>query len=268
MGYHKENIWVVVKTYPNLSSKYDETVCVGGVNDQGEWRRLYPIRFRDLPYDKQFKKFQWITLDIKNYTKNEKCMRRESHKVKDETIVLGRVLDTKDGWKKRNKLLFDEFELLNKSVEELRELRDSTKGDCISMGFIKPIIEDFKRTPKADCREWERALIEGSQSTLSEFFTGEKYQSPLDHIPYKFSYVFKCNDDSCTGHDIMCEDWELYQLYRAMKEKYDEEVGWEKTKQKYYDFMIERNVHFIMGTESKYNKFLIIGVYYPPLPKT
>ena len=43
-----------------------------------------------------------------------------------------------------------------------------------------------------------------------------------------------------------------------------EEVGWEKTKERYLDYILSRDVYFFMGTESRYNKFLIIGVYYPP----
>ena len=34
--------------------------------------------------------------------------------------------------------------------------------------------------------------------------------------------------------------------------------------EKYFDYMKTRNLHFIVGTESRYNKYLIIGLYYPP----
>lgn len=56
-------VLITVKTYPIPSSKYDELVCTAGVTETGDFVRLYPINFRDLPYDKQFTKYQWIEVD-------------------------------------------------------------------------------------------------------------------------------------------------------------------------------------------------------------
>ena len=44
----QEEILITVKTYPTLSKKYHELVCTAGVNTEGEWRRLYPVQFRQL----------------------------------------------------------------------------------------------------------------------------------------------------------------------------------------------------------------------------
>ena len=73
----KEKILILVKTYPNLSKKYKETVCVAGITDFGEWRRLYPIPFRKLPFDMRFKKFNWIEAETSKNNK-EKLKRKES----------------------------------------------------------------------------------------------------------------------------------------------------------------------------------------------
>ena len=35
-----------VKTYPTISSKYDELVCTAGFREDGTWVRIYPIQFR------------------------------------------------------------------------------------------------------------------------------------------------------------------------------------------------------------------------------
>lgn len=48
-------VLITVKTYPIPSSKYDELVCTAGVTEAGDFVRLYPINFLDLPYDKQYK---------------------------------------------------------------------------------------------------------------------------------------------------------------------------------------------------------------------
>ena len=62
MDFFKKKILIVVKTYPNPSKQNKETVCVAGVLLEAppSWIRIYPIPFRDLPYDQQFKKYQII----------------------------------------------------------------------------------------------------------------------------------------------------------------------------------------------------------------
>jgi hypothetical protein len=258
----KKRIVVLVKTYPNLSKTYDETVCVAGIDlDSKEWIRLFPIRFRKLPLHKQFKKWQVIEADVQKT--NDKFLRKESHKVKDDSIkiikeapVRGSPKQRQEWWRFRNSILLAHT---NKSVEELEELY---KNDKTSLGLVKPKeLVDFCYAPIESCREWEQALMEGTQTLLF----GGKYKTPLEKIPHRFSFKFKCDDSRCTGHDMMCEDWELFQLYRAMRQKYDESVALVKVKQKYFDWMKKRDFYFIIGTESRFNHSLIIGLYYPPV---
>ncbi|MCF8054554.1 MAG: hypothetical protein K9K75_04975 [Deltaproteobacteria bacterium] len=56
------SVFITVKTYPTLSSKYDELVCTAGILDDGSWVRIYPLPFRKLDYEKKYKKYQWIKL--------------------------------------------------------------------------------------------------------------------------------------------------------------------------------------------------------------
>jgi len=255
----KEKIIIVAKTYPNLSKKYDETVCVAGITEGGKWIRLFPVRFRALPTHKKFKKFDTIEADI-DY-KRDKFSRRESHKVDDFTIsIVGRlpVNSTKQGkknWDKRREILLSN---LDNSLEEL-ELEKLSKNKTI--GIIKPRkIVDFFKKNISECRDWEKSLIDGTQKTL--FGT---YTSPLDKIPYWMGYNFYCNNLECKGHNMMCEDWEMMQLFRTMKQKYgSDETAFSKVREKFFDWMEKRDVYFIVGTESRWNKFLIISVFYPP----
>jgi len=257
-----KRIVVLVKTYPNLSKTYDETVCVAGIDlDSKEWIRLFPIRFRKLPEHKKFKKWQVIEALVQKT--NDKFSRRESYRVKDDSIkiikeapVRGSPKQKAEWWKFRNSILLPH---LNKSIEELEELYQKNK---ISLGLIKPKeLLDFYRAPMESCREWERALIEGTQTLLF----GGSYKTPLEKIPYKFSFKFMCNDEKCTGHDIMCEDWELLESWRSWQKTYKtDDLLWQKFKEKYFDWMKKRDFYFIVGTESRFNNFLVIGLYYPP----
>tara|TARA_Y100000815_G_scaffold104750_1_gene93764 strand:+ start:111 stop:284 length:174 start_codon:yes stop_codon:yes gene_type:complete len=50
-----KRILITGKTYPNPARKGVEVSCVGGVTEEGNWIRLFPIPFRLLADDKQFK---------------------------------------------------------------------------------------------------------------------------------------------------------------------------------------------------------------------
>ncbi len=53
-GKQKLKVLITVKTYPIPSAKYDELVCTAGVTETGDFIRLYPINFRDLPFSQCF----------------------------------------------------------------------------------------------------------------------------------------------------------------------------------------------------------------------
>ena len=45
MTYERKRIFILVKTYPTASKRYRETVCTAGIQEDGTWIRLYPVRF-------------------------------------------------------------------------------------------------------------------------------------------------------------------------------------------------------------------------------
>ena len=53
MDFITKKILILVKTYPSLSKKYEELVCTAGMDENGDWFRLYPIPFRKLKDQKQ-----------------------------------------------------------------------------------------------------------------------------------------------------------------------------------------------------------------------
>ncbi|MEJ7710333.1 MAG: hypothetical protein WKF84_10830 [Pyrinomonadaceae bacterium] len=72
--YEEKRVLIWGKTYPELSSKYFETVCTGVVLEDGSPVRLYPVPYRYL--SDQFHKYQWITARI---AKNDSDCRPESY---------------------------------------------------------------------------------------------------------------------------------------------------------------------------------------------
>jgi hypothetical protein len=87
-------VLITVKTYPNPSVKYDELVCNAGFLENGKWVRIYPIKFRALPYQQQYKKYNWIELDLLRKTDD---FRQESYRPRqgiDEDIKIVGHIDT------------------------------------------------------------------------------------------------------------------------------------------------------------------------------
>ena len=93
----------------------------------------------------------------------------------------------------------------------------------------------------------------------------------VQKVPYKFSYCFE--DDSGRKSQLMIEDWEIGMLYMncLKRAKGNESIAVAKVRQKYLDEFSKRDLHFFLGTTKQFhnvapNPFIIIGVFYPPLP--
>jgi hypothetical protein len=120
-------VLIAVKTYPTLSSKYDELVCTAGFREDGSWIRLYPVPLRKKSYNEQYKKYDWIEVDL---VKNESDFRPESFRPKTidtEIKVVGHI-GTNDGtWEERKQIC------LGKIYSNLTELiaQAKEKNTCI-----------------------------------------------------------------------------------------------------------------------------------------
>jgi len=245
-------VLVVAKTYPLPSLKYKELVCTGGVLEDGSFVRLYPIDYRYRSYNQWFKKYQWIELEIE---KNEDDPRPESYRPVDsaEIRVLGEPIKTKKNWAERK-----EFVLAG-GVNTMCELNKKGESEK-TFGIIKPKLVKGVEVEEDD-REWKaewKALFE--QYNLF----GDDHK-PLEKIPFKFRYVFECEAHGCKGHRMMNADWEIGQLYRAMRDKFNsEEIAVEKVKQKMLECCSEKfDTHFFVGTIRKYGTWIIVGTFWP-----
>lgn len=132
-------VLIAVKTYPTLSTKYDELVCTAGFLEDGRWVRIYPIPFRKLEYEKRYSKYDWVEIDL---VKNVSDFRPESHKpwsIESAFNVVGHV-NTNDSWQQRKEIV------LKKIYTNLTQLIDEAKDKRIatSLATFKPTeILDF-----------------------------------------------------------------------------------------------------------------------------
>jgi hypothetical protein len=101
----KTKVLITVKTYPAISKKYDELVCTAGFREDGSWIRIYPIQFRKRSYAEQYKKYDWIELDL---IKNNSDFRPESFRpVSHETPIIktGEIKPDGDTWEERRNIV-------------------------------------------------------------------------------------------------------------------------------------------------------------------
>lgn len=245
---------VTVKTYPHPSESYMELVCTAGLREDGSFMRLYPVDYRYRPYWEWYEKYQWIEVTVE---KNEKDPRPESYRPVEGSSIrpLGPRIDPQQGtWALRKEIV------LAKPIHTMcwHESHDQRE---VSLGLIRPREVLDLKVEEID-REWKSQWL--------KFFDQRQLfgpqRKPLEKIPYKFSYVFKCEEPGCNGHTKMIEDWELGALYLKMREKYlDEHVAIEKVKDKFLGKLCAQNIdtHFFVGTVLSHGTYVVLGVFWP-----
>ncbi len=267
----REKILITVKTYPTLSKKYAELVCTAGVNEAGEWRRIYPIPFRQLNSNQKYKKYQWIEVDLKKASRDR---RPESYIVAGRLELSDDVIPTNDRWYLRREAFINKVEI----HEDLNKLIKSAHENILSLAVFRPykwldfVVESVER-------EWdpEKLAILEAQKKQGDLFrdaeTVAKDLEVVNKLPYKFSYQFQ--DIKGKKSKLMIEDWEIGALYwnclRGVKNVEEDAV--KKVHQKYWDNFVQntkQDTLLILGTTLQFhnkkarNPFVIVGVI--PLP--
>jgi hypothetical protein len=266
-------VLIAVKTYPSLSSKYDELVCTAGFLENGNWIRIFPIPFRKLEYDKRYNKYDWVEIDL---TKNTSDFRPESYKplsIENAFNVVGHI-DTHNNWQQRKDIVLKKvYTNLTQLIVEAKDKKIAT-----SLATFKPTeILDFTIEPVE--REWDKkklATLKAKAQQLQLFQNAENPFEVVNKLPFKFSYRFK--DDEGTVSKLMVEDWEIGALYWKMLAKYDshdrEAKACADVRKKYLDDHARtKDVYLFLGTSQQFhfvgpNPFMIIGTFYPKFPAT
>jgi hypothetical protein len=264
----KTKVLITVKTYPSISSKYDELVCTAGFREDGTWIRIYPVPFRKKAYEEQYKKYDWIEIDL---VKNKSDFRPESYRPHshDTEIKIIDHIDPINNWVERKKFV------LGKVYTNLKELiaEAHNKDICTSLAVFKPSsIEDFEIKPVE--RNWDKvkiAKLEEERKQLNLFKQPEAPFEVVNKLPYKFSYVF--TDIQGYKSTMMIEDWEIGQLYWNCLKKHegDENMATSDVKKKYFDdFAKTKDLYLFLGTSQLHhfpskNPFMIIGTFHPKM---
>lgn len=229
----KEEMLVLAKTKFIPSTKYGETTCVAGVIKSGNYRRIYPILYKDFMKTK-FQKRDWIQYEIREDDNSD--TRKESLKIKPESIKIIK----KEPIDSFNRLISE------KQSNSLEHLSAQYRVDGTSLGIIKvkELLDlKIKRSPV------------------------EKYKRGMhiDSVDIKAKYRWKCYGPDCKGHFTLLLDSEFIGLCSNLKKRGLSELEIDDTlKDKFLEWMKTRSISFMMGSHNVHRShFMVISVFYP-----
>jgi hypothetical protein len=249
---------VTVKAYPTPSVKYYEAVCVAGIRTdtpRPEWVRLYPVNFRDLTEDQQFKKYDEIEVTGRTHSSDT---RPESFRPDTTTI---RIL----GHRGRNKRWSERRALVEPIlVESMCAVKQAQREAGTSLGAFRPhtVIDVI---PKKEADDWSAE----DRDKLSQMTLWGPNKKVLEKIPWRWRMRYSCGA-GCT-HTQTIIDWEIGEAWRSWRHLYPpDEVPLRIRDQWLNDLCGEsKDTVFFVGNQHQHpGSFLLLGIFWPPKAKS
>lgn len=262
-----ERVLILVKTYPVISSSYIELVCTAGLREDGTWVRIYPVSFRRMNEESKYKKYQWVSLELK---KRDQDFRPESYSpVNLDSMKLGEIVDRwEDRWRivRKSRIFTNMNELIRLSKRENGALSLAVfKPSKIRRFAVRPDESQWPKNKLEKIEQWRR------QGTLLDDENDEEIRRTfqiVEKIPYSFSYEFE--DDAGKLHRMSIEDWETGILFlKCRRYCATEKLAVEQVRAKYEEMSRSEHLHLYLGTvfenhQKGYpNPFSIIGMFAP-----
>jgi hypothetical protein len=238
---------------------------VAGVKENGALVRLFPIPFRLIRNEQQFKKWQWVTIQ---YQKAKGDHRPESHTVNIDAIECDETpLPTSNNWEMRRAAIAKSL-----TLRDFDQVEQARQRDGNTLAFLKPSrIAGLDITPVKD-PDW-------TQEELEKLLRHQKQAGLFDHedakeiallrkMPFDFHYRYVCETDGVEKefrHKIV--DWEVGMLFWHCHSRYG--ADWEKPfRDKLEIELPSKDLMFLMGTIHRFpDKWLIVSLIYPPRQK-
>lgn len=242
----KEKLLILCKTEPTISSKYEELVCVAGITEEGEFRRIYPIPWETFfsDNDKRFQKKQWIEYELREENP-EGDNRPESRKIVNDSIEV------------KERASYREIRsLLDDNLTNLEDLNEKDQQE-VSIGVIQP--ENIDNIYADENPSHEKAEEGKKQKTIGG---DEAVRIDVNEVQYHLE--FSCCEGCETDHDMLCEDWEISELHRSLTDNYDSEEAQEKAISKIREVIENKpDTYLLVGTHHQWGTYLIISLIYP-----
>lgn len=223
-------VTILVKALPQRSAKHGETVCCAGVTSGGEFKRLFPIRFRHLSDDSSFKRWDWVSF---NYRLPTSDRRAESCHVMEDTIKIEGKMPLKD-----------RAPFLNRLVSGSAA---AAANEGKSLALVRPRNPYFYYRPKSQeqIEKERRAYAEAARQ--GSFFDDEL--KALEPSPYEFRFKF---EDDAGVHDYANGDWEAHTMFfRGRLREGSDQAALEWMSRTFNEQYRERGMLFCLGNMAK-----------------
>jgi hypothetical protein len=238
---------ILVKAFPQPSKAHEETVCCAGISEDGtELLRLFPIRFRRLPKEHQFDRFDLVEMTATKASDP----RPESYRVDEASIRLIERSTLTDEAKVR---IWQPF-----IAPSLKQLYADNRATSRSLGIFKPDPGSVRFIVKAakDADDADRAVAEQVRQMQQTSFL-EDPLTPLEKPEFAFGYRFT---SAGHPHDPLIHDWEVQEAYRQYKRRYGD-AALDHLTRMYGEMIPARNLHLVMGTMLAHPRtFIVIGL--------
>jgi hypothetical protein len=220
---------VLVKALPQPSKTYGETVCCAGVTPDGLWRRLFPIRFRQLGGDSSFSRWDWVEFEYRRPTRDQ---RRESCHVFEESIRINGFLRPRERARLLNPLVVGSA----KAAMALGQ----------SLALIRPRNTDFiVRAKRPGEIEAQRDAYRRAAAQMAMF---DSELAEIDPAPFKFYFRF---EDDAGRHLYENGDWETHAMFWRERRRQGEAAALKWMAETFNDEYPQRGMAFAIGNQAK-----------------
>jgi hypothetical protein len=220
---------ILVKALPQPSKQYGETVCCAGITADGNWKRLYPVRFRHLQGDQSFSRWDWVDFQYRKPTRDS---RSESCHVHEESIRVDKPLPEKE-----------RAQLLNRFILGSGE-QAAARG--LSLALIRPRNTRFIIKPKSKAELQEEREAYKQAASQDDFFDDKLAE--LEPSPYDFRFSF---EDEGGKHNYQNGDWEAHAMFFRERHRSNEQQALKWMDQVFNEDYPNRGMVFAIGNMAK-----------------
>lgn len=251
-------VLILVKASPQPSKQYGDTVCVAGVALDGplRWVRLYPVPFRYLEGAKRFKKYDVVTVTVRNAGADK---RPESLKINADGLGVETHLS---GWERRSRWVEPMVDVT------MCEVQAAVRRDINSQSLaaVRPAaVHDLELTPHGGWTADQLKKFE-AYANQGDLFR-ETPPTLLDAPRFKARLHYTCAETGCQTHTQTVIDWELTALQHRERRLSDADLK-AMIRKLFFDQMYserKRPVLFVGNQENPARRasFTVLGSYYP-----
>jgi hypothetical protein len=246
LGWQEQDALIIGRAYPEPSKKHIETVCTGAITDDGRLLRLYPISWRYLNENQQYRLWSWERFQVR---KSEDDKRKESYRVREDSIsVLSHVESPAERFSLLKRAIFPDRETLDRRYRE----------DWTSIGLVEIELIEFRTSkPRSDYSQMK------PYTKQTHLYVDVR---PVEQAPLDMKLRFRCkNNPVCRTHFCRLIGWEYMEAFRQFRTKYGSATeGVAKIKE-----AVERkfsnpkaSAFALLGTHSRYPVWMIGQLYF------